>query len=58
MNLRYTPAAKDDLTQTREYIEKVLKNPTAAKNTTNKIIQKCSILKEQPMCGIGLSDKT
>ena len=58
MIIRYTPAARDDLVQTKEYIETVLKNPIAAKNVTNKIIQKCSILKEQPMCGISLSEKT
>ena len=58
MIIRYTPAAIDDLVQTIEYIETVLKNPIAAKNVTNKIIQKCSILKEQPMCGISLSEKT
>ena len=31
MIIRYTPAARDDLVQTTEYIETVLKNPIAAK---------------------------
>ncbi len=58
MVLRYTPAAREDLSDTKRYIENVLKNPVAAKNVTNKIIRKCSILKEQPMCGMSLSEKT
>lgn len=58
MIIRYTPAAREDLAQTKEYIEMVLKNPIAAQNVTNRIIQKCSILKEQPMCGVSLSERT
>ncbi len=45
MVLRYTPAAREDLSDTKRYIENVLKNSIAAENVTNKIIRKCSILK-------------
>ena len=57
MILRYTPAAREDLFKINNYIENVLKNSVAAKNITNKIIKKCSILKEQPMCGFSLDKK-
>ena len=57
MILKYTPAARDDLNNTKNYIENILKNPIAARNTTSKIVKKCSILKEQPMCGMSLSEK-
>ncbi len=46
------------MAKTAEYIKTVLCNPIASKNVTNKIVKKISILKEQPMCGISLAEKT
>ncbi len=58
MLLRYTPAAKMDLTELQSYIAEVLKNPVAAKNVTNRIVRACSILKEQPFAGPELAAMT
>ncbi|MCC8181949.1 MAG: type II toxin-antitoxin system RelE/ParE family toxin [Clostridiales bacterium] len=58
MILRYTPAARADLADTRDYIENTLKNPGAAQNVTMQILKHCSILKEQPFCGGDLAAKT
>ena len=58
MQLRYTPAAREDLVEIRDYIAKALKNPAAAANIVVGIVRQCSILKDQPLCGAKLSAKT
>ncbi len=57
MIIRYTPAAREDLRQIKEYISLSLQNPIAARNVTSKIVNKCSILKTAHNCGIILQNK-
>ncbi len=57
MIIRYTPAAREDLRQIKEYISLFLQNPVAAENVTSKIVNKCSILKTAPNCGVILQNK-
>lgn len=58
MKLRYTPAARSDLREIREYIGGMLNNPIAANRITAGILENCSHLKEQPRMGAELSEKT
>lgn len=58
MKIRYTPQAQADLREIRDYIADVLKNPTAAKNVTDKIIRTCHLLCDQPNMGASLESKT
>lgn len=48
MRLKYRPAAIADIQCTAEYIEKVLKNRSAAQRLKAKILQGASLLKENP----------
>ena len=48
MIIRYTPAARDDLVQTKEYIEKVLKNTKLIRET---FIAKLSEEEKQDLIG-------
>ena len=57
MKLKYRPAAIDDLQRAADYIEKVLKNPTAAKSFKTRILHGISLLKENPKMGTLLSGK-
>ena len=58
MIIKYTPQAQSDLQEIRDYISDVLKNPTAAKNVTGKIIRSCHLLSGQPHMGMSLQSKT
>ena len=55
MKLRYTPEALSDLAEIKQYIEKDLGSPIAAKNIIRSITVSCRILKEQPRLGMVLS---
>lgn len=57
MKLRYTPAARTDLREKREYISEMLKSPIAADRIITGILEDCSHLKEQPKMGAELSEK-
>lgn len=57
MKLRYTPAARTDLREIREYISEMLKSPIAADRIITGILESCSHLKEQPKMGAELSEK-
>lgn len=58
MKIVYTPQAKADLKEIRDYIKTVLQNPTAAQNITTKVIRNIHLLSAQPYIGISLSEKT
>lgn len=58
MILRYTPEAQKDLRGIHEYIFFELCNPDSAKNVLTKILKSCAYLKEQPMMGRRLAEKT
>ncbi|MBQ4544791.1 MAG: type II toxin-antitoxin system RelE/ParE family toxin [Oscillospiraceae bacterium] len=58
MKIVYSPQARKDLLELREYISNVLKNSVAAKNVTDKILKTVHLLQEQPNIGIRLSEKT
>lgn len=57
MRLKYRPAAIADVQRTADYIEKVLKNRSAAQRLKTKILQGASLLKENPQMGTLLSSK-
>lgn len=58
MKIIYTPQAREDLREIRDYISDVLKNPVAAKNVSEKVLKTAHILSEQPNSGVSLSEKT
>ena len=58
MKRYYTPQARNDLMEIREYISQNLQNPIAAKNVTSKILKTASLLGEQPRLGISVAEKT
>ena len=57
MRLKYRPAAIADVQRAADYIEKVLKNRSAAQRLKTKILQGVSLLKENPQMGTLLSSK-
>lgn len=57
MKLLYSPEARTDMRNLKEYISEELYNPAAAKNTIGRILKCCSLLKEQPLMGAKLSLK-
>lgn len=57
MRLKYRPAAIADIQRAADYIEKVLKNRSAAQRLKTKILQGASLLKENPQMGTLLSSK-
>ena len=58
MKIVYSPQARDDLREIRDYIAHILKNPLAAKNITDKIIKSIHLLSDQPHLGIDVAEKT
>lgn len=57
MKLKYRPAAIADIQRAADYIEKVLKNRSAAQSLKARILQGVSLLKENPHMGASLSSK-
>lgn len=57
MRVKYRPAAISDIQSAADYIEKVLKNRSAAQNLKTKLLQGASLLKENPQMGTPLSSK-
>ena len=57
MKLRYTPRAREDLLEIKQYIAIDLYNPSAADSVIQNIVNSCSKLKEYPNMGIDLSKK-
>lgn len=57
MRVKYRPAAISDIQRAADYIEKVLKNRSAAQKLKTKILQGASLLKENSQMGTQLSSK-
>ncbi len=57
MRLSFRPAALDDIKRSADYIQNVLKNPSAARSLKAKILQGASMLKENPHMGMALCNK-
>lgn len=57
MKLRYTPQARIDLRNFKQYISAELCNPQAAKRVTEKIVSDRSNLKSNPLLGPELKNK-
>lgn len=57
MILVYSPQARKDLIEIKNYISLNLSSPQAADNTIKKILQSCSNLKEFPKLGAQLKNK-
>ena len=58
MILRYSPQAIRDLLEIRDYIRKVLSNPSAAKCISKKTMDTCVFLKDHPQLGASVEAKT
>lgn len=58
MKIIYTPQARNDLREIRDYISHELRNPTAAKNVTDKVLKSIHLLADQPLLGVSVSEKT
>ena len=54
VKLRYSPRAKQDALEIREYISETLKNPEAAQRLMQRITDACGRLKEFPQAGAQL----
>ena len=57
MRIIYSPKARDDLKEIKDYISNELSNSSAALRITNKIVKDCSNLKENPFLGAELKNK-
>lgn len=58
MRLSYTPEAIADIQEIKYYIEKVLRNPTAADRISKVILDACSSLKAFPKLGASVEGRT
>ena len=58
MNIVYTPQAREDLREIKQYISNNLQNPIAAKNVTDGIIKSIHRLSLMQNLGVELSEKT
>ena len=57
MILRYTPRARQDLYEIKNYVKNELANPQAAARIVERILKGCSNLKSNPYLGLDLSSK-
>ena len=57
MNLRYSPAALDDLRRLRDYLRDDLAQPLAAQRIPAGIIRRCALLKRNPRLGPALQSR-
>ena len=51
MTLLYSPLARRDLDEIRDYISRDLRNPSAALETVNAILDEADMLEEFPLIG-------
>lgn len=58
MKIVYTPRARQDLREIRDYISNDLKNPIAANNVISQILSVAHQLERFPESGMLLSEKT
>lgn len=57
MTILYTPEARKDLINARQYIIENFFDETAAKNLTKKIVEKVALLAENPEMGVPLQSR-
>ena len=57
MNLRYTPAARDDLRRIRDYLRDELAQPLSAERIPAEIVRRCARLKTPPRLGPPLAPR-
>ena len=57
MILRYTPRARQDLNEIKNYVKNELANPQAAARIVERILKGCSNLKSNPNLGLDLSSR-
>lgn len=57
MRIVYSPQARADLQEVRQYIAENLQNPQAAQKLTDRIVRSAHLLAQQPNLGIGLREK-
>ena len=57
MTILYTPEARKDLINARQYIIEKFFDETAAKNLTKKIVEKVALLAENPEMGVSLRSR-
>lgn len=57
MTILYTPEARKDLINARQYIIENFFDETAAKNLTKKIVEKVALLAENPEMGVSLQSR-
>ena len=55
--MRYTPRARQDLHEIKDYVKNELTNPQAAARIVERILKGCSNLKSNPYLGLDLSSK-
>ncbi len=58
MKLRFTPEAIRDIQSVSDYITNKLGNPSAAARIKKSILKSCSLLKNQPLMGGSVAEKT
>ena len=54
-DIKYSPLARQDLQEIKEYIEKELQNPSAAVNVVSNITKRIRMLADHPQSGPSLS---
>ena len=57
MKIVFRPQVVDDISEMFYYIEKDLKNPAAANRLKEKLLSGISLLKEDPLLGMCVSEK-
>ncbi|WP_407720598.1 type II toxin-antitoxin system RelE/ParE family toxin [Ruminococcus sp. JE7B6] len=57
MILRYTPRARQDLNEIKNYVKNELANSQAAARIVERILKGCSNLKSNPNLGLDLSSR-
>ena len=52
MKIVYSPQAREDLREIKQYIAEILQNPQAAQKLTDRIVRSAHLLCSQPNLGI------
>ena len=56
MKIVYSPQAREDLREMKQYIAEILQNPQAAQKLTDRIVRSAHLLGSQPNLGIALKE--
>ncbi len=57
MKIVYSPQARTDLREMKQYIAQTLQNPQAAQKLTDRIVRSAHLLAEQPNLGVDLKER-